>query len=50
MDRKELIQRVIDRYGGREEELLEIIQVGIERLAESFIEEIESKEDELDVD
>lgn len=50
MDRKELIQRVCDRYGGDIEELLEIIEVGIERIAEQFIDEIELRERELDVE
>lgn len=50
MDRKELRERVNDRYAGELEELLEIIEVGIERISEDYIEEIERRIDELDIE
>lgn len=49
MDREEVIQRVSDRYGADIEELLEVIQVGIELVADAFYVEIEAHIEELDI-
>lgn len=39
MDREELKQRIVDRYGGSIEELLEILEIGIEDVSEFLLDD-----------
>lgn len=46
---KELLLRLQDRYEGRLDELIELLDISLEQFAKKFYEEIEDNLEELDL-